>query len=580
MQKYFELTVRAWKLLKPFHGKFYLQLGVTFIVSGVSVLITFLGSQVLNFIVGKDLRQIIIFISLLVVVGIINVGLNFLQNYNEEKYLGQNIVQHLQELSLSKILSLTPEQHIEDHSAIKQQIIARGENSVEQVIKIYGSQFVPNISYFILALATLFYHSYILGFLSLASAVVLVIWINHFQKFSTPLIKENRDNWTLQGKIRTEVFTHLQLVKLLNREDFFIKKYINGRKKYADFDTDLSLTIVKHRQKKNLFWEIVEQGSLAVAAILALTGYFSIGSVYLIWSILSRAFWSVSSLSNSVRDLPLRYVEAEKYFDAIDLEPSFDESGMKSIKMGEDIIFSNALFKYPRGDTHVLNNISFAVPAGKKTAFVGSSGSGKSTVVKLLLRAYDYTGGSIKIGGSELRKIDAGYIRERIGYVEQHVDLLDDTIRENILIAVKEKDRKKAEKRLEEVAKHSRITEFYHRLGDKKFDTIVGERGIKLSGGERQRVGIARAIIKDPDILIFDEATSSLDTENEAKVMEAINDVSKGKTTIIIAHRLSTVRDADKIIVMDKGSVVGEGTHDELLASNATYQNLVAHQLN
>ena len=187
--------------------------------------------------------------------------------------------------------------------------------------------------------------------------------------------------------------------------------------------------------------------------------------------------------------------------------------------------------------------------------------------------------GSIKIGNHELREIDAHYLREKIGYVEQHVDLLDDTILKNILLGVKESARKKATKDLEEIAHKARIDQFYHRLGEKKFDTVVGERGIKLSGGERQRIGIARAIIKDPEILIFDEATSSLDTENERFVMDAINDVSKGKTTIIVAHRLSTIRNADKIIVMDKGKVVGEGTHDELLVSSPIYKNLVEHQL-
>jgi ABC-type multidrug transport system fused ATPase/permease subunit len=143
----------------------------------------------------------------------------------------------------------------------------------------------------------------------------------------------------------------------------------------------------------------------------------------------------------------------------------------------------------------------------------------------------------------------------------------------------KDKERKHAEESLDEVAKLARITEFYDRLGEKRFDTIVGERGIKLSGGERQRVGIARAIIKNPEILIFDEATSSLDSENEKYVMEAIKEVSKGKTTIIIAHRLSTVRDADKIIVMDKGRVVAEGKHDELLETSSHYKTLVEHQV-
>ncbi|MFZ2832033.1 MAG: ATP-binding cassette domain-containing protein, partial [Minisyncoccia bacterium] len=159
------------------------------------------------------------------------------------------------------------------------------------------------------------------------------------------------------------------------------------------------------------------------------------------------------------------------------------------------------------------------------------------------------------------------------------VDLFDDTVRNNILMALPASARIDAEKRLEEIGEKARISEFYHRLGEEKWDTVIGERGIKLSGGECQRIGIARAIIKEPKILLFDEATASLDTVNEKFVMDAINEVSKGKTTIIVAHRLSTVRNADKIIVMEKGSVVAEGTHSELLASSAQYQELVAHQM-
>jgi ABC-type multidrug transport system fused ATPase/permease subunit len=195
------------------------------------------------------------------------------------------------------------------------------------------------------------------------------------------------------------------------------------------------------------------------------------------------------------------------------------------------------------------------------------------------LRVYDWNEGDITIKDISIRDMSAKNLRKHIGYVEQHVDLFDDTIKENILLGVEKKNYKQKESQMEETAKKARIDQFFHRLGESKFDTVIGERGIKLSGGERQRIGIARAIIKDPEILIFDEATSSLDTENERYVMDAIRDVSKGKTTIIIAHRLSTVRDADKIIVMDKGRVVGEGTHDELMRLNGVYQNLVAHQI-
>ena len=338
--------------------------------------------------------------------------------------------------------------------------------------------------------------------------------------------------------------------------------------------------------------------------------------------------------------MPLRFIEIEKYLNIIDLQPEFDERGKGGFKSG-DIEIKNLSFKYPKSEGLVLDDINLIIKEGTRVAFVGHSGSGKTTITKLLMRAYDYThqtpphlpvreepltgsnayrvvplsygeglGGrpastpfpleragdrpepSITIAGIELRDIGSHDLRSHIGYVEQHVDLFDTTVRENILMGVDEKTLNKWSKqkaeienvnmleyKLEEVAKLSRIDEFYHRLGDNKFDTQIGERGIKLSGGERQRVGIARAIIKDPAILIFDEATSALDTVNEKYIKEAIDNVSRGRTTIIIAHRLSTVQDADMIIVMDKGKIVATGTHNDLLSSSTHYQELIQAQL-
>jgi ABC-type multidrug transport system fused ATPase/permease subunit len=300
-----------------------------------------------------------------------------------------------------------------------------------------------------------------------------------------------------------------------------------------------------------------------------------VGNIYAVWTWLNDIFSNIRTLTQALRNIPLRFVELEKYLDIIDKNPEFEENGKENFKNG-NITFENVSFKYPKGEDAVIEDLNIEIPEGKKVAFVGFSGSGKSTIIKLLLRVYDWKDGNIKIGGISLRDMDAKKLRKNIGYVEQHVDLFDSTIKENILFGLEDKNVKK--EHLEEVVHKARIDQFFHRLGEKGLETMIGERGVKLSGGERQRIGIARALIKNPEVLIFDEATASLDTENEKYIQEAIDESSKGRTTIIIAHRLSTVQNADIIFVMDKGKIVGEGTHNELKENCEEYQRLIKAQ--
>lgn len=579
MQKYLSITKTLWKILTPYHKYFYIQVCLVFLFQMFSIAVTVLNSHLINSLILGSIRQASVIFGIWFVVIIVMNVIYYFQDKVRETKLSETLAQYLQEYSLRRILNLTVSQHIEDHSAIKLTIINRGEGATNSIISALITNVIPTVLYTIIALSTLAYYNVILGAVSFVIMIGLFIFVYRFRVFHHPYVLTNRDNWIEQNRRRTESFTHLTLAKFFGREDFFIKKYLEKRGAAVKHHLTTRMLSVSHIFKRSNLQDTAELISLGIAAVLYLQGNFAVGTLYLVFSLTSRIYYNINSFSSLARDLPVWYLEAEKYLEAIEKDPAFNEDGKKSISLSEDIEIKELSFSYPQSPSPVLDAISCHIPAHKKTAFVGSSGSGKSTIVKLLLRAYDYSSGSITIGGEELRQIDAHYLREHIGYVEQHVDLLDDTIKENILLGAKDDDRKIKEEQLEEVAKHSRITEFYHRLGEKKFDTVVGERGIKLSGGERQRVGIARAIIKDPEILIFDEATSSLDTENEAKVMEAINDVSQGKTTIIIAHRLSTVRNADKIIVMDKGRIVGEGTHDDLMKNNEVYQNLVAHQV-
>ncbi len=579
MKHHAKNILRLWKILSPFHKYFYLQLFLILCAQGIVVWYAKLSSDILNSLVTKDPRLIISFLSIWAFVILLDKAIEYISKINSTKNLEQKIYQHLQEFSFKKLFSLNVSQYIEEHSALKLTIIQKGENSIEQIIEKIITTVIPTLVLIVISTLTLAFYSPLIAGVSFVIIIIIFTWAYFFNQTQYPFIIINRDNWNQQSKFRSDSFMHLQLIKTLNRASYFLKTYLKKRLDTTTYHIHTRLRSNKHTIARETFTEYATFFSLGLAIILFLRGSYNIGTIYLIWTLTSRVYWQISTLGQTTRDIPLLYVDTEKYFAIIDKEPLFDESGNKRADLRGDIVFNTISFTYPKHKTPIFSNLSFTIPQGKKTAFVGSSGSGKTTIVKLILRNYDYTDGSITINNNELKSTDAGTIREHIGYVEQHVDLLDDTVKENILIAVKEKDRKAAEGKLEEIAKYSRITEFYQRLGETKFDTYIGERGIKLSGGERQRIGIARAIIKNPEILIFDEATASLDTENEAKVMEAINDVSVGKTTIIIAHRLSTVRDADKIIVMDKGAVVGEGSHEELMQSNTIYQNLVAHQV-
>ena len=245
-------------------------------------------------------------------------------------------------------------------------------------------------------------------------------------------------------------------------------------------------------------------------------------------------------------------------------------------RLNGDVAFNNVEFSYPsRKEIQVLNGINITVKKGETIAIVGPSGSGKSTLIGLLLRFYDPEKGTLFIDGKDAKSYSLSELRNNMAMVPQDVILFGGSIRENIAYGKPQATFNE----IEEAARKANAIEFIEKFPE-KFDTLVGERGIKLSGGQRQRIAIARAVLKDPSILILDEATSSLDSESERIVQEALDKLMVGRTSFVIAHRLSTIRKADKIIVIDKGFVSEVGTHDELtLKENGLYKKLSRLQL-
>ncbi|MCD4708638.1 MAG: ATP-binding cassette domain-containing protein, partial [Candidatus Sabulitectum sp.] len=261
----------------------------------------------------------------------------------------------------------------------------------------------------------------------------------------------------------------------------------------------------------------------------------------------------------------------ERFTEIMDIEPDIEDrpDAIAFHPVKGKVELKNLWFKYSTSPDWIIRDVSLTVSAGESVAIVGESGAGKSTIVSLIPRFYEPQKGCITFDGHDIMDLKQRFLRENIGLVQQNVFLFDGTIRDNIMYGKPSA----TEEEMFEAARSANIYSFIVSLPD-AFDTFVGERGVKLSGGQKQRVSIARVFLKNPTVLVFDEATSSLDTESESLIQEAMFRLSRNRTTIIIAHRLSTVRHVDKIFVLNKGAVVETGTHDSLMELKAHYHNL------
>jgi len=276
---------------------------------------------------------------------------------------------------------------------------------------------------------------------------------------------------------------------------------------------------------------------------------------------------TMATVNNKIQE---SIAAGERVFELLDTEPKIKniENPIRINSFKENIVIDNVSFMYDDSDELVLDNINLEVRKGEIIALVGSSGGGKTTFVDLIPRFYDPIKGSIKIDGIDIRQYDINDLRSLLGIVTQETVLFNETVAKNIAYGLDDYPMEK----ITEVAKIANAHNFIMELS-KGYDTIIGEQGTKLSGGQRQRISISRALLKNPPIMIFDEATSALDNESEMLVQEAIENLMKQRTTFVIAHRLSTIRNADRILVLDKGKIVQQGKHDELLRDQAGIYN-------
>lgn len=448
---------------------------------------------------------------------------------------------------------------------------------IQDTLKTTISEFFRQIIMIVGGITFLFFLSWKLALIMLGTVPVMAIIAVFFGRFIRNLSKKAQDQAATSNSIIEEALTGISNVKSFTNEGFVLTKYMKAIEEIRTLN-------IKSGVWRGLFISFI---------IFCLFGAI----VFIVWQGLlmtqgpnpqlsAQSFYSfimfTIMMGASIGSLPDLYASIQKSIGATENlmniinSPSEIETltGSEQPEINGEISFEHVEFSYPqRSDIKVLNDISFKANVNDTIALVGTSGSGKSTISSLLLNYYTSTGGSIQFNGTPIEKIDTHYLRSKMAIVPQEVILFGGSIRENIAFGNTDAN----EAAIIAAAKQANAWEFISSFPE-GLETEVGDRGIQLSGGQKQRIAIARAIIKNPSILILDEATSALDSESEKLVQDALDKLMIGRTSIVIAHRLSTIKNANQILVIQQGEIAEHGTHDELIALNGHYTKLVELQ--
>lgn len=462
------------------------------------------------------------------------------------------------------------------------ELTSRISNDVTQVQSAMSTtlaEFIRQIIVFIGGVAIIVFTMPRLALLILLTFPLVVIAAMFFGKYIRKLMKERQDKIAQTNVVVEETMQNIQDVKSYTNEWFEVGRYAS----YLKESVQIALSAAKMRGLFAAFIILVMFGALFFimwrAAIMVQSGDMLKGDLVDFVVFTGIIGGAIASLGSLYTQLVSAVGSSERILEILNESPEIELRTTKKLTQEDrftgDISFENVHFSYPtRPDIEVLKGIDLKVPHGQKIALVGASGAGKSTIAQLLLQFYKITDGKITVDGQNIYDYDLTKYRQNLAIVPQEVMLFGGTIKENIQYGTP--DATDAE--IEAAAKKANALEFINSFPE-GMDTIVGERGVKLSGGQRQRIAIARAILKDPAILILDEATSALDAESEKVVQEALEVLMQNRTSIIIAHRLATIRNVDRIYVLEDGHVVESGTHDELShVENGVYNTLAKLQ--
>ncbi|WP_370216824.1 ABC transporter ATP-binding protein/permease [Thalassolituus sp.] len=472
------------------------------------------------------------------------------------------LFRHLHSLSLAF--------HLDRQTGALQRDIERGTQGISFLMRFLIFNILPTfLELGLVIVLLLINYPPVFALITLMAVVLYVGYSVKVTEWRTRFVREANQMDSSTHARALDSLLNYETVKYFTAEEREAKDYDDSLAKWEQARRMNRLSLFTLNSGQALIISVAMAAMLTSAAYYVLIGEMTLGDFTLVNAFMFQLFLPLNFLGFVYREIKASVANIERMFTLLDVESQVPDKSEKALELkGGSVKFRDVTFAYGRGKP-ILRGLDFEVPAGRTLALVGGSGAGKSTITRLLFRFYDVDSGSVLIDGQSVADVSQTSLREALGIVPQDTVLFNDTLRNNLLYACPEATEQQLLEAVRMVSLDRLIKDSPEGL-----DAVVGERGLKLSGGEKQRIAIARMLLKRPAIMVFDEATSSLDSQTELSIMREIRRVSAGHTALIIAHRLSTVVDADEIAVVEDGVIIERGKHDELLSSGGRYASL------